>query len=422
MESIKLPYGNGFLAYFPGQRTHHLLFPQVGTAAPSDQTNLIRNAIINPVNRDSSLNGVNSDTRVAISINDKTRPVPNSVLLSALIAELSNKGVPDTNIRIFIASGTHRPMDRTEFHLIISEEFINRFQILPHDCDEQGNLEYLGRTSNGTPVFMNKQFLQSDLRIVVGDIELHHFAGYSGGVKPAAIGLSARSTINANHSLLIDQNSKMGVYKGNPLREDIEEIGQLARIDLALNAVLNDQKEIIAVFFGKPVDVMNQGIEVVNGMCQVLIPHLFDIVIASAGGYPKDINLYQAQKAMTHASLFCKKGGKVILAAECREGAGSAGYLEFMKDITTREQVIQKFTEQGFLVGPHKAFLIAKILENHEVFLLSAMDVDLVRSLLLSPLSCEQNSIESLVKNQPEQATVAVLPYATACIPVIREE
>lgn len=422
MESVLLPFGRGYVSYRAAHDVHHdLLIPREVVRAIVDEAELVDDAVKNPLSGSAILNKINSSTRIAISINDKTRPVPNTILLDGLLAGLRRRGVQDNNVRLFVASGTHSPMPQEEYPLILNQKYVSGFEIISHDCDDSENLKYLGVTSIGTPVYINRRFLEADVKIVVGDIELHHFAGYSGGVKSAAIGLSGRATINANHSLITHQNAKVGIYEGNPLREDIEEIGKLAGIDFALNAILTEKKEILSVFLGDPVAVMRKGIEVINAMCQVPISGLYDVVIASAGGYPKDINLYQAQKAMTHASLFCREGGKIILVAECAEGAGSAGYLEFMKGIGTKEDVLQKFLQQGFSVGPHKAFQIASILKRQEVFLYSSMKPEQVKSLLLGPIPPEKSKIEVFIKEQAINSRIAILPYATACIPIIKE-
>ena len=192
-------------------------------------------------------------------------------------------------------------------------------------------------------------------------------------------------------------------------------------INLALNAVLNERKEIVKVFFGKPRDVIKAGIKVVNDISQVPIESLYDLVVASAGGYPKDINLYQAQKAMTHASLFCKPAGKIILIAECIEGVGSDGYLEFMRNVDSAEEVIKKFEENEFSVGPHKAFQIARLLTKHQILFYSSISTSLTKSLLLNPLSSVRE-IDDLINNTISSGgRVAILPYATACIPKLTE-
>ncbi len=152
-------------------------------------------------------------------------------------------------------------------------------------------------------------------------IEPHHFAGFSGGVKSASIGLGGRETINHNHKLLIDANSRLGEYKENPLRQDIEEIGRLMKVDFAMNVIMNGRSEIVHILSGSPAAVMKKGVVLSQSICETPVSQKFDLVIASAGGYPKDINLYQSQKALTNASLLTRDGGAVILVTAC-EGRG----------------------------------------------------------------------------------------------------
>ena len=423
MSIVKIPYGNQTFdiictlekssveIFIPGLTYKPLPTPSAAVA----------NAINSPVDKNTILEHCTSTTSVGITINDKTRPVPNTLLLTPLLHKLKALGIENSAITIFIASGTHVPMKPEEYQLILSQEIINTIQISAHNSDDETQLCEIGKTFRGTPVFVNKEFFHKDLKIVVGDIELHHFAGYSGGVKSAAIGLAGRQTINHNHKLLLDNQSILGNYAHNPLRNDIEEIGELMGINLALNAVLNERKEIVKVFFGKPRDVIKAGIKVVNDISQVPIESLYDLVVASAGGYPKDINLYQAQKAMTHASLFCKPAGKIILIAECIEGVGSDGYLEFMRNVDSAEEVIKKFEENEFSVGPHKAFQIARLLTKHQIFFYSSISTSLTKSLLLNPLSSVRE-IDDLINNTISSGgRVAILPYATACIPKLTD-
>lgn len=359
---------------------------------------------------------------VAISINDKTRPVPNSLLLPPLLEALKNKGIGKDQVKLFIASGTHSPMRKDEFNLILPASIIENYSVYPHNCDITEDLSYLGITSRNTPVFVNAPFYSADLKIVVGDIEPHHFAGFSGGVKSAAIGLGGRETINKNHALLLDDNSSVGKYDNNPLRQDIEEIGEMIGVDFAINAVLDENKNILKVFCGDPHVVMHEGIEYSRKLSLLPIPEQYDLVIASAGGYPKDINFYQAQKALTHASLFCKPGGMVFLLAECIEGIGSDGYFSFMQGVNSHAQVIDKFKEIGFEVGPHKAFQVAKIAERIHFKLLSSIPQNILATLLIDPIIDLQSEIDNFCKIKSKDAKIAILPFATASIPEYQEK
>ncbi len=422
MQTLKLPYGNTSIQLnLPIEIDVDLIVPNK-IAPKNSPLALIEKALAYPLDGIDPFSGINAGSKVVITVNDKTRPVPNNILLPPLLKKLHHLGVQTKNILILIASGTHVPMRADEFCQILDSKISSTYPVVSHDCDNSENLMYLGKTSAQTPVFVNRQFFQADLRIVVGEIEPHHFAGYSGGVKSAAIGVCGRETINTNHALLFDERSSVSRYDDNPLRKDIEEIGRIINVDLSLNAVLNTQKEIVDVFFGRPIAVMLEGIRLVNEISQIPIEEKYNLVIASAGGYPKDINLYQSQKAMTHASLFCKEYGTIILAAECREGAGSAGYLDFMRGITTCKQIKDKFMRQGFSVGPHKAFQIARIIEKHQVYLHSSMSGDLVRSLLLYPIDLLGFELGKLIQNFSHDSKILILPYATACIPKINQE
>ncbi|MDO8971720.1 MAG: lactate racemase domain-containing protein, partial [Saprospiraceae bacterium] len=154
---------------------------------------------------------------VAIAVNDKTRPVPYDLMLPPLLNQLEKIGISRASIRLFIANGTHIPMPPEEYARILPEDIISQYQIHSHDCDQEANLVFLGKTPQGTDIYANRHFYESDIKIVTGNIEPHHFAGFSGGVKTASIGICGRKTINQNHAMLIDPNSMIGIYEENPL-------------------------------------------------------------------------------------------------------------------------------------------------------------------------------------------------------------
>ncbi len=384
--------------------------------AAGNPEKLVREALEKPIGRAAPFGLLTPHSQIAITINDKTRPVPNGVLIAPLLNLLSQMGVPIDRITFFIASGTHKPMKPAEFIEILPMEIVQSYKVVAHDCDHLAGLKFIGHTTQGTPVWINADFYHADLRIVVGDIEPHHFAGYSGGVKSAAIGLCGRETISANHRLLLDDRSTIGTYEQNPLRMDIEEIGSLIKVDLALNSILDDQKKIIEVFFGAPMDVMRAGISLVDQMCRIPIREKFDVVIASAGGYPRDINLYQAQKAMSTSAQFCKPGGKLILVAECRDGIGSDGYEQFIKEVKSVDDVISRFSSQEFALGAHKAFLTAKIQHRVHTYLYSAIPSGVVSRLFFTPVTPNQHGLR-LSDHTKSIDRVAILPYANVCMP-----
>ncbi len=413
MTEYSLPYGRSKITVtLPDSVDQQLILPAYTAAAPEPLV-VVREAIDHPLGFNWN---IGPTATVAVAVNDKTRPVPNHLLLTPLLAKLASFGIPDEQIHIWIASGTHIPMQPEEFIAILPPEIIARYRIAAHNADDAENLEYLGQTSAGSPVWVNRRFHAADLRIVVGDIEPHHFAGFSGGYKSAAIGLAGRKTINHNHALLIRPNSWIGIFEENPLRQDIEEIGALMNIDLALNAILNQDKAIVAAFFGRPGLVSRAGIPVSKSVCGTHCERQFDLVIASAGGHPKDINFYQAQKALTHASMFCKPGGALVLVASCPEGTGSRAYEDFMTGLQTPSEVMEKFSSMEFRVGPHKAFQVARLLSEHPIYLLSELQPGLVSRLLMQPISRVEDVVARLIEQAERPLTAAILPHATTTI------
>jgi lactate racemase len=420
MASNTLPYGNAYFSLPHLEQAHVEWIEPAYTPPAPDPIQEVREALQNPVDGHplADYRGVKS---AAIAINDKTRPVPHEHLLPPLLDALRDIGLADSEIRFFIATGTHLPMLPEEFDRILPAEIISRYQIFSHNCDDEANLVNCGQTSRGTLVRANRQFLSADLRIVVGNIEPHHFAGFSGGHKTAAIGLTSRVTINHNHAMLADPGARIAAYDGNPLRADIDEIGEAMGVHFALNAILNGEKKIVQVVAGSPLAVMQAGIPISAQVCQTSVTEKFDMVIASAGGAPKDINFYQSQKALTHASLFTRDGGVIILISECPEGVGSPAYEAFMEGVESPQAAFEKFRHMGFRVGPHKAFQVARDAARVSIIMVSNIPAERVSRLLMTPAATLQEAVDLGLARLGAQGglpRIAVLPRATNTIPV----
>lgn len=359
---------------------------------------------------------IDTNTKIAIAINDLTRPVPNDLMIPPLLEKLLELGIQPENISLIIATGTHTPLTPLEISSLLPKNIIDKFKVISHDCDLKESLVYLGKTKIGTPVRINRHFVDSDIKIVTGNIEPHHFMGYSGGVKSAAIGLAARETITANHELIKHPKSFIGIFDENPMRQDVEEIGKLIGIDYALNSVLNHQKEIIEVFWGHPYDVMISGISRSRQICEMAIRKKYDLVITSPGEHPKDINLYQAQKAITHASLIANNGAIIILVAACPQGSGSSLFQEEFAGKYSFQEVIDSFEQKPFTIGPHKAYQLALQGVQFDIFLVSKMNGDQAANFLLDPYTTLKDAISAALSKLPKKPKIAILPYATNTI------
>ncbi len=421
MPELRLPYGKGSLsARLPDDRSADLIAP-AEIAPAADPLAVVAHALDQPLGARTlqAFAGVRS---AAIAINDKTRPVPHEHLLPPLLERLAQIDLRPEQITLIIATGTHPVMPPAEYGDILPLSIVKRYRILCHDSEDAQSLVYLGETTRGTPVWVNRHYLEAELRIVVGNVEPHQFAGFSGGVKTAAIGLAGKETINRNHALMSEPGAQLGAYEGNPPREDIEEIGRMMRVDFALNALLNGRKQIVTALAGEPAAVVRAAIPLVRRGFQVMVDRPYDLLIVSPGGHPKDINLYQAQKALAHASLIARDGAVVILCAACPEGTGSATYEAWIgrADMTSHEAVIARFKAEGFRIGAHKAFQIARDAVRLRVTLISDMPPDFVRGLLLEPADDLQTALDAALEELPADARIAVMPAANATIPALK--
>ncbi|POZ89201.1 hypothetical protein AA80_01970 [Petrotoga sibirica DSM 13575] len=351
---------------------------------------------------------------IAVAIPDITRPrVPIEIFQHILKRFLSSF---QGNIKIFVGTGLHnyRLSDKNE---LIPENLVHndKVQVFFHDARSEFNI-YVGETKPGTPVFIEKDYLLSDLKISIGIVEPHQFAGFSGGAKGVVIGLGGEKTISKNHSLLIDPNSKTGLLEGNPIREDIEEAGKMIKIDYLINFVMNANNVPMEIFCGKNPESYLKAVEYLKDLVGYKIDKTYDMVITSPGGFPRDIDLYQAQKALTPATSFCKDNGIILLLAECSRGAGEENYIELIKRFKTPEKVIKNFDFDHFAVGPHKALIFAKAALNNKLFLYSTnkqLTKELKRT-FINPIE----DLQVFLKKEGETKSIGILPRALQLLPL----
>lgn len=418
---IRLPYGKGEIgAELPAGYVAERLKPRA-IPASEDPAALVRNAVYNPLG---DVAPPRAGQKVAIAINDKTRPVPHEHLLPPVLQGMRHAGVADSDVVFIIATGTHPSMSPSEYKSILPAEILNRYRVVCHNAADRSNLTVLGQTARGTPAHINSAYLAADYRIVIGNIEPHQFQGFSGGVKSAAIGLAGIETINRNHAMMRDENARLGEFDANPARQDVEEIGRMIGVNFAVNALLNSEKRIISAFAGDPVEVMRAGMPEARALYQVSVDAPFDLMIASPGGHPKDINLYQAQKGMAQAAAVTKAGGVMILCAACPEGSGSSAYESWMMNppMRSHEAVFERFEREGFQVGRHKAFQVSRDAARIHTMLVSDQRDEFTRALLLHPQPDLQTAIDRALERLPANARVGVMPAASATMAALSAE
>jgi nickel-dependent lactate racemase len=299
----------------------------------------------------------------SIIISDITRPSPTHKMLMPLYKRLENLGI--SRIKVVFALGSHRKMTSEEELFLLKDCFD-----LPHRQHDMKSCIYFGQTSSGTPVEILEDVAASDIIIGTGNIEYHYYAGYSGGAKALLPGVSSERSIIKNHELMRDPRSVSGNVN-SPVRHDMEEAAEIVGLDFILNVVLNRNREIVKAVAGNFIDAHRSGVQIVDKMYRRSVEPA-EIIITCAGGRPKDINLFQAHKALDNAKGAIVDGGTIILLAECIEGYGNPAFERWANEASCAEDCLERFGHE-FEFGGHKAALIAKESLKHDLILVSSM-------------------------------------------------
>lgn len=266
-----------------------------------------------------------------ILICDITRPVPNGVILPVLIQHLVDCGMKPSDIRILVATGLHRPNEGKELFEVVGSEWVMQSVVVENHFARRGEDHAdLGMTRRGTPVKLDHRFVGADLRIVVGLVEPHFMAGYSGGRKVITPGIAHRDTITSIHAanMLEQKGVENCVIDGNPLHQELTEIASMVGACYAVNVVIDEERYISFVNFGDLLKSHDEAVAFVRPYAEVPVARKFKTVITSAAGYPLDKNYYQTVKGMVAAIDILEPGGNLFIVSECSEGIGSPEYAE----------------------------------------------------------------------------------------------
>ncbi len=373
----------------------------------------VRKALLNPIGSKPVDKIVKSGEKVVIITSDITRPMPSKIVIPILLEELYKVGVKDEDITIVFALGNHRPHTREEMEYLVGVDIMDK--ILCVDSDQSDIID-LGATKYGTHVEVFRPVAEADRVICLGNIEYHYFAGYSGGAKAIMPGVSTASAIQSNHKRMVEDTSITGKIDGNNVRLDIEESIKLQKIDFILNVVLDEKKEIVKAVAGGYIQAHRAGCDFLDKIYRCPIEKRADIVIVSAGGYPKDINLYQAQKALDNSKHAVKDGGIIILVAACIEGLGEEVFERWMKEATCPHSMVKKI-QREFELGGHKAASIGMIQEKTKIFLVSMMEKEFVESMFFTYFNDVNEAVSQAMDEQGSDASVIVMPYGGSTLP-----
>jgi nickel-dependent lactate racemase len=349
-----------------------------------------------------------------IAICDITRPVPNRLLLPPILQTLVEAGIPRERILILIATGLHRPNEGKELEELLGPDLAGSLTVANHVARNAAQHVYLGRTRGGTPAYVDRRFVEADLHIIVGLIEPHLMAGFSGGRKVVCPGLVAVETMRWFHgaSLLAHEAAQEGVLEGNPVHREAVEVARMARVDFALNVALDEARNVVGLFAGELEASFEEGVHFVRQHVWDTVSEPVDVVVTTSAGYPLDATFYQAIKGVTAASKIVKEGGTIILAATCSEGLGSADFVQLLRRYRNPrefEKVLQR--ADFFAIDQWQYQELVKVLRRAEVVLVNHTLPPEERMLVPIPVYSDFSAaLEDALNKHGSEAKVAVIP------------
>src|SRR5690625_405239 len=388
-----------------------------------DDVQAIGKALRDPIGTSSLHTMVRADQTVAIVISDITRPTPNHILVPAIINELHH--VPLENFVIINGTGTHRDQTKEEFEQMLGKWIVANIKIVNNHCHDKDTLVNVGRSEYGCDIYLNKDYVEADFRIVTGFIEPHFFAGFSGGPKGIMPGIAGIETITTFHSakMIGDPRSTWGNMEDNPLQNMTREINQKCKPDFMLNVTLNRDKEITEIFAGELFEAHDQGCAFVKEHAMIRCADRFDVVITSNSGYPLDQNLYQAVKGMSAAEKIVKEGGTIIIASECSDGLPDYGnYSKIFELAETPEELLQLINDPTFeMFDQWQVQKQAVIQLWADVYVYSKLTDEQVKGAMLKPTQDINETVKELKKVYGEAMSIAVLPLGPLSIPYVED-
>lgn len=410
---LEFGFGDGVqVAFAPDANVLGILTPN-DVPLGATGADAVVEALKNPIGAPRLSDIIKPGEKIAVITSDVTRPMPTAVVMPALLDEMYLAGVRPEDITLVFGLGSHRRQTTEEMKKLAGERAFREIRCVDSDPDD---CVHYGVTARGTPVDITRVVAEADRRVCLSNIEYHYFAGYSGGGKALMPGVSTREAIQRNHSLMVNPDACAGKLEGNPLREDIEEAARMVGADFLLNVVLDEHKKIVRAVAGDVVKAHRAGCEFLDRFYLKPIPARADIVLVSQGGAPKDLNLYQTQKALDNAKHAVKPGGVVILIGSCREGMGEHTFEEWMITSPTPESMIERI-RRDFRLGGHKAAAIAMVLESADIYLVSDLKDDFVRRIFLKPFPSAQAALDAALEKLGHDATILSMPYGGSTLP-----
>jgi len=419
---IKLAFGRGALEITLPDDLNVQVVEPVYVDGLENQVQAVRNALRRPIESKPLKELVKSSDQVGIVINDITRATPYNIILPVLLEQLDH--VPDNRIILFNATGTHRPNTETELQGMLGDEIVHKYRIIQNDCHDRDSHTLVGTTKDANDIWIHKDYVKCDVRILTGFIEPHFYAGFSGGGKAVMPGLALLETVLRNHSAKNLDNSlaTWGVTDCNPVWEEIRQAASMTHPTFLLNVTLNKDKQITQVFAGDFEQAHVHGCTFVKNNAMIPVKEPFEVVITSNSGYPLDLNLYQSVKGMSAACQIVKNGGSIIAAADCWDGIPEHGeYGKLLLEADSIESLLRTVRTPGFLRQDMWQVLIQALIcqKAHVYFYSENLTDEQIRGALLRPCHNIESTVNELLDEYGRDASICVLPQGPQTIPYI---
>lgn len=349
-----------------------------------------------------------------VVISDITRPVPNKTLLPPILSTLEDCGMPRDRILILVATGLHRPNLGEELVEMVGREIVDQYRIENHHGQERSEHVYLGESPRGVPIWIDRRYVEADLKITTGLIEPHFMAGFSGGRKLICPGLAGIETIRIWHSprFLEHPNAKTGLLEGNPVHEENTWIARHTGCDFIVNTVIDDRRRMLAVVAGDMEKAFLEGVDFVRPLVTDSLPEPADIVVTSSAGYPLDTTYYQSVKGMVAALPIVKEGGTIIIAASLTEGIGSPEFRGLFGEHPSLESFMERITGSDyFVMDQWQLEELAKVRRKAKVKVVSqGLPADTINGMFTQWAPSVEAAVEDCLQEYGPGATIAVIP------------
>ncbi len=415
MKRIDVPYKQSKISVeIPERHLGGVIEPNEVPAAATAAHQLVLDALRDSVDTPDFDTFMASGRKLLVIVNDGTRPTPTKTVLESMKGLLAAH-----DVEFIVATGVHRAPTEQEYRFIFGdtyEEFADRVHV--HDARVYDQMQYIGTSSAGTELWLHKRVVSAEKILVIGSVEPHYFAGYTGGRKAFLPGTAAYRSIEQNHKLALSAKAKTLALEGNPVHEDMMDAVALIDIPVfSIMTVLDKHQQIHSVFAGSLEGAFHAAITSADSIFVADIPEKVDVVV-SVARYPMDVDLYQAQKAIENGKLALKEGGTLLLVASCREGVGEKAFLDLLSSSDTPETVLDTIAK-GYRLGYHKAAKLAEIYRWATVGALTELDDRLLESIFIKPVHDLQYALDAAIERYGSECKVLFLTDGTVTVPRI---